>query len=352
MRRFGCGLGSCVLSLSMCCTGGVAMAGQPCGGSGPTVIYAVGQLGFDREELFEIDALTGAVLSQRQITGTVGTNMPRALEFTPGGRLLAFTQLTDNRLYEIDPATAAATEIGQFNAPLFEGGLAIVDETTAYVSNVNTSSFNFIGLVDLSDAAFDADIALSYDTIHIDLSAMALRGDGVLIGLDTFGREVPERIVTIDPATGDVTKIVDMDSVLDGDTAGMALHGDVGYFIYNRRQSNPLIDARFPELWSFDPYTGAQTLIAEVDTQYQINGIAIAPCAVACPADLTGEGVADGVPDGVVTLSDFSFYLTLWASGASGADLTTEGTASGVPDGAVTLSDFSFYLSLWAAGCP
>lgn len=74
--------------------------------------------------------------------------------------------------------------------------------------------------------------------------------------------------------------------------------------------------------------------------------------AACSPADLTTEGTADGVPDGQVTLSDFSFYLTLWASGDAAADLTTEGTANGVPDGQVTLSDFSFYLTSWSAGCP
>ena len=34
------------------------------------------------------------------------------------------------------------------------------------------------------------------------------------------------------------------------------------------------------------------------------------------------------------------------------ADLTTDGSSNGIPDDAVTLSDFSFYLSLWSAGCP
>ena len=34
------------------------------------------------------------------------------------------------------------------------------------------------------------------------------------------------------------------------------------------------------------------------------------------------------------------------------ADVTTDGPSNGTPDGAVTLSDFSFYLSLWGAGCP
>ena len=82
------------------------------------------------------------------------------------------------------------------------------------------------------------------------------------------------------------------------------------------------------------------------DTPFSING------APACVADVTTDGTANGVPDGQITLSDFSFYLSLWSASASQADLTTDGTANGTPDGQVTLSDFSFYLSLWSAGCP
>ena len=70
------------------------------------------------------------------------------------------------------------------------------------------------------------------------------------------------------------------------------------------------------------------------------------------PADVTTDGTSNGMPDGAVTLSDFSFYLSLWAGSDPAADVTTDGTSNGLPDGAVTLSDFSFYLSLWSAGCP
>jgi len=66
------------------------------------------------------------------------------------------------------------------------------------------------------------------------------------------------------------------------------------------------------------------------------------------PADFTEDGSANGRRDGLVTLSDFSFYLSLWSMDDLAADLTTEGSANGIPDGDVSLSDFSFYLSLWS----
>ena len=76
------------------------------------------------------------------------------------------------------------------------------------------------------------------------------------------------------------------------------------------------------------------------------------PFTTPCPADLTTDGTETGPPDGLVTLSDFSVYLSLWSRSSPRADVTTTGSNSGLPDGAVDLSDFSFYIALWAAGCP
>ena len=80
--------------------------------------------------------------------------------------------------------------------------------------------------------------------------------------------------------------------------------------------------------------------------------VAIHVGAPPCVADVTTDGSSNGVPDGQVTLSDFSYYLGLWSASDPIADVTTDGTSNGTPDGAVTLSDFSFYLGLWSAGCP
>ncbi|MEL7472949.1 MAG: M14 family zinc carboxypeptidase, partial [Planctomycetota bacterium] len=66
------------------------------------------------------------------------------------------------------------------------------------------------------------------------------------------------------------------------------------------------------------------------------------------PADLTTTGGDNGTPDGVVDLSDFSYYLARWSESAAVADVTTTGTSNGVPDTNIDLSDFSYYLGLWA----
>jgi len=76
--------------------------------------------------------------------------------------------------------------------------------------------------------------------------------------------------------------------------------------------------------------------------------------AQACsPADVTTDGTTNGLPDGLVTLSDFSTYLNWWAGGAPRADLTGLGGCNpGTGEGSITLSDFSCYLSVWSQGCP
>ena len=80
-----------------------------------------------------------------------------------------------------------------------------------------------------------------------------------------------------------------------------------------------------------------------------LDAVRIAP---ACVPDLTTTGTTNGIPDGVVNGSDFTFYLSLFASNDSRADLTTTGTTNGIPDGIINGSDFTYFLSLFAAGCP
>ena len=77
------------------------------------------------------------------------------------------------------------------------------------------------------------------------------------------------------------------------------------------------------------------------------------PPANECPADITTEGTSNGIPDGALTLSDFSFYLSLWANNNPDADVTTTGVCNfGMGGDGVDLSDFSCYLAEWSMGCP
>lgn len=72
-----------------------------------------------------------------------------------------------------------------------------------------------------------------------------------------------------------------------------------------------------------------------------------------CPADMTTTGSDSGVPDGVVDISDFSYFLTRWAQGARRADISATGSCGTALRGdGVDISDFSCFLTLWTTGCP
>lgn len=74
------------------------------------------------------------------------------------------------------------------------------------------------------------------------------------------------------------------------------------------------------------------------------------PCAL---ADVTTSGTDNGLGDGVIDLSDFSYYLARWAEADLEADITPSAICDpGTPDDIVDLSDFSCFLALWAEGCP
>lgn len=125
-----------------------------------------------------------------------------------------------------------------------------------------------------------------------------------------------------------------------------------------------IADGRSPEdTWSYAQVTAvapADAVEARVSLQFRqpasnpggavfVDSVTL---VAECPADLTTTGTAGSVPDGVVDISDFSYYLSLWSAMDPAADLTTTGTAGGEPDGIVDVSDYSYYLGLWAAGCP
>ncbi|MEM7756226.1 MAG: right-handed parallel beta-helix repeat-containing protein [Planctomycetota bacterium] len=93
-----------------------------------------------------------------------------------------------------------------------------------------------------------------------------------------------------------------------------------------------------------------------VDGEFTVDGFDLyptppLPCAA---ADITADGACTpGIPDALVTLSDFSCYLSLWSNTDPIADITATGLCEpGNGGDGVDLSDFSCYLSEWSAGCP
>lgn len=84
------------------------------------------------------------------------------------------------------------------------------------------------------------------------------------------------------------------------------------------------------------------------------SGVFVMRLPAECPADLTSDTTcAPGEPDGLVTLTDFSCFLSLWSTADPIADITRNDTCLPASGGdGVSLSDFSCYLSVWSQGCP
>ncbi|MEM1329214.1 MAG: GC-type dockerin domain-anchored protein [Planctomycetota bacterium] len=93
---------------------------------------------------------------------------------------------------------------------------------------------------------------------------------------------------------------------------------------------------------------------------YRLSGIDL---WATCSGDMTTDGSnpgddAFGAPDGVVTVSDLSYFVELWlANDVDVADVTTNNTnpgdpGFGVPDGLIGIADLTFFVERWVEGCP
>ncbi|MEL7474478.1 MAG: GC-type dockerin domain-anchored protein, partial [Planctomycetota bacterium] len=122
-----------------------------------------------------------------------------------------------------------------------------------------------------------------------------------------------------------------------------------GYITYEMTATSPAGTAFVRPVFFFD-FVGSEGTMRAAN----IDNVVLGPAnVVECFADITTDGTSNGMPDGLVTLSDFSFYLSIWALSDSAADITTAGACDpGMGGDGVDLSDFSCYLAEWSLGCP
>jgi len=103
-------------------------------------------------------------------------------------------------------------------------------------------------------------------------------------------------------------------------------------------------------------------LIGARDGEYaRVFISSVSPCN---PADVNTAAASNpdnllwGIPDGIITPTDVTFYLIIYSAGDLRADLTeasapNPGSAGfGIPDGIVSPSDFSAFVAYYNAGCP
>ncbi|MEL6330495.1 MAG: GC-type dockerin domain-anchored protein [Planctomycetota bacterium] len=82
------------------------------------------------------------------------------------------------------------------------------------------------------------------------------------------------------------------------------------------------------------------------------------PCAADVTTLNTNPGDPDhGLPDGLISYVDLTFYQAMYYAGEPGADLTTSNTnpgdpGYGVPDGTVDGSDLFYFVDLYLNVCP
>jgi hypothetical protein len=189
-------------------------------------------------------------------------------------------------LYSIDPGTAVATEVGPLNLGyyVYEGGLAIAPDGTAYGANGINQSSPLLFSVDLGSGQATP-IGLVSDGQH-DIGGLAWLGDehqGMLIGLD---RILPSSLLAINP--GDASVLLGVPfapDVLLGINGGMAIlnsYGSqrqaVGYFTTAGLYGDGPGDN---SLYGFNPDLGQYGWIGRFDpdviTGSGFGGLAIIP---------------------------------------------------------------------------
>ncbi len=217
---------------------------------------------YDTGRFYTVSTVDGSL----QLIGESGISGIGSLEWNPlDGNVYGFTTGASPVLYQFSIASSfddvTAVPIGPLGIFTFEGGLVFSPTGAAYAVNGGVTVPALLSL-NLSTGA--ATVISSFADRH-DLAGLGWRSDGLLIGLDG----TTNALLTIDPITAAVTTIEDVGPPA-GSLGGMALGENVGYFV----TGGPL--ANIPgsnSLYSFDPFTGEQFLIADYENQIVGSGL-------------------------------------------------------------------------------
>lgn len=226
---------------------------------------------FDTGSFYTISTTDGSL----QLIGDTGIDRIGALEFNPfDGSIYGFTtgdaKSTNLYRFTISPTLDSVTAelIGPLGLSTYEGGLAFSAGGGVYAVNGGITLPALLS-VDLNTG--DASVIHMFADRH-DFNGLGMRSDGMLIGLDA----TTNSLLAIDPLTADVSTIKNTNGVV-GTIGGMALNSNVGYFMTAGPQ------AAIPgsnSLYSFDPFTGDQVLIAnyqDVVTGSGFSGLTFVP---------------------------------------------------------------------------
>ncbi len=224
---------------------------------------------WDSSNLYRISPSDGSL----SLVGNTGITNAACLEAGADGFLYAVGTGESPMLHRISPADASATTVGPLNVGfVFEGGLALAPDGTAYGMNQANAAAAGLFRIDLASGAATLVGALS-GGLH-DVNGLAWRSDGMLVGLD----RVMNLLIAIDPATASWSAIAPL-SVEVGGVGGMTVLGNQAFF----STGGPMPTQGLPgsnALYTVDLFAGAPALVGSLaPTIFQsgLSGLAIEP---------------------------------------------------------------------------
>ena len=214
---------------------------------------------FDTGTLVSIDAGDGTVAT----VGQTGVSSLGSLDMGRDGMLYSVRSST-RELYRIDPVTGAATLVGGLGVNFqFEGGLAIVDETTAYtVGGRDTAAGAALFRVDLITGA-----AVELGSLGIrDVSGLTVRSDGMLVG---YSHISATELFSVDPVALAVEALPESDVFTGGPLGGLTGDGQAGFLIAQATGRDAM--------YVFDLFTGIvdRAMLLDVPSPLGISGLAV-----------------------------------------------------------------------------
>jgi hypothetical protein len=189
------------------------------------------------------------------------------IAWSPDGKLYGYT-LPDNgynpipaKLYRIDYRTANCTLVGDINKYNVEGGLAFGPDGTLYGVQFPTGSGDGLVRIDTATGAMTPIAPVQYRSNlgYSDISAIAWRRDGLLVGVHSRSNS----LITINPVTGETSLVATLSPYV-GAVSGITISDGVGYIatgnFWSIHPTSPYFNGS-NELWQFDPFTGAHSLV-------------------------------------------------------------------------------------------